>query len=277
MAGRKPSERRRMKSSVSPTTFPSRWTGIHDVIAWTWSFASTASSKRTSGSRSSATPPSVNPISGSPLSATHSSEMSTICSVTDSGAAAKVVHRASIPSLAARLRAVRTSWNFLPLKARSARSTTVSSPTCKQVQPWSRAIVAVSSPTEYRHGVHPLPRQYAANSSIVSVIEARSPIGSVAVRATPEWTRYATACLPSVPNQYRFPAQVVIHDIDPPPGSCRSSRTRCSSPRSTPAGGTRKLRHRSTQKATQTITPIHSNNRVAAVSRGITGGSKSWR
>ncbi len=77
----------------------------------------------------------MNPISGIPLSATHSSEIAVIWSVIDRGALGKLTHSAVIPDFLALFRAVRTSWNRLPVNAICPRSSTVSSATWIPLHP----------------------------------------------------------------------------------------------------------------------------------------------
>ncbi len=91
--------------------------------------------------------------------------MARIWSVITSGARLKVIHSAVMPALPALFRAVRMSCHFLPVNARSASGTTVSSATWTESQPSISAWSRTASPTLYRHGVQACSAQNRANPS----------------------------------------------------------------------------------------------------------------
>ena len=143
--GRNPSPRRRITSSVQPSTCPSPpYTGSHDVTPWTTPSASTARPTRTRGSSASSTPPRVKPISGIPLSPTHSSEIARTCATSDHGSSASVTRRKVTPCLPRAVERRAHVLPRLPVNSRSSRSTRVSSATCTRAQP-SESVTAVVS------------------------------------------------------------------------------------------------------------------------------------
>jgi hypothetical protein len=183
ITGRKPPALRRIMSRVHPRGLPlSSRIGSHDVTPWTVPSASTAMPTRTRGSMASVTPPSVNPSSGVRLPRSQPADTSRTCRMIDGLSSARVTMRNVMPSLAARLRAVRMSCHFLPRNSRPGRSTMVSSATCTRLVPTASAVVAV---TENHAGTRPSRSQWAANALGASRCQSVEPTGSPTAIATP--------------------------------------------------------------------------------------------
>jgi hypothetical protein len=185
--GRKPSALRRIMSRVQARGLPlSSRTGSHEVTPWTVPASSTAMPTRTRGSMASSTPPSVKPSSGVRLPRSQLAEISLTWFFVDWSASASVTIRNVMPSLVARLRAVRMSCHFLPRNARSGRSTMVSSATWTRFAPTASAVVA---DTENQAGTRPSRSQCAANTAGAVRCQSVEPTGSPSTIATPACRR----------------------------------------------------------------------------------------
>jgi len=101
----------------------------------------------------------VKPISGMPLSETHSSEMPRACCTIENDSSRSWTMRKETSDLAARLIAVRTSCQALPLNCSVGRSMTVSSATCTCRQPSASTWGMISSVAENTHGIIPCSSQ----------------------------------------------------------------------------------------------------------------------
>ena len=106
--------------------------------------------------------------------------------MTAGDSSASVTMRNSMPSLVARLRAVRMSCHFLPRNSRPGRSTSVSSATCTRRVPTASAVAA---PTENQAGTRRFGAQCAANSAGALRAHAVEPTGSPSTIATPACRR----------------------------------------------------------------------------------------
>ena len=171
ITGRKPWSRRRMRSSVHPTTWPFSLTGIQDVKPSMVSSASMARCRRTAGSSASARPPSVKPISGSDLSATHPPLITVSWSVTTGLASA---HLRDLEAHVLLAGLVDGGADVLPLLALELevleRDDAVLGDLHRLPAEVRRQLPPSPSPAANRHGIHPLPE-----AVVVELLQAPRP------------------------------------------------------------------------------------------------------